>query len=312
MQSVELADIDMNLLVVLDVLLEELHVTRAAKRLHRTQSAMSHALSRLRTQLNDPILIRVGGRMRPSPWAEQIQPELRRLLRSLEHVIQPPAPWEPLESKRRFTVVGPDFCAVVFPEILRRFSLEAPLASVELVQTSDSMLLDVAEGRHDVCFFRMVTPPQAVTCHSLAVHEHTVFMRRGHPALDDWGVDAWLRHPHIRIRMSGGKSPVDQSLDDAGLTRVGGPLLPHFMLAPAVLQNSDALFTVPYGVLSGMLDSYNLVAMPAPIPIPPIELALYFSRKLENEPASRWFREIVVSAFEQRMGEGAPLAEESS
>ena len=186
------------------------------------------------------------------------------------------------------------------------------MASVELVSPFDGMLRQVADGRYDLCFFQRVPHPSAICCHSLGLHPHTVFMRRGHPALDDWGVDAWLRHPHIRIRMSGGKSPVDQSLDDAGLTRVGGPLLPHFMLAPAVLQNSDALFTVPYGVLSGMLDSYNLIAMPAPIPIPPIELALYFSRKLENEPASRWFREIVVSAFEQRMGEGAPLAEESS
>ena len=80
------------------------------------------------------------------------------------------------------------------------------------------------------------------------------------------------------------------------------------MLAPAVLQQSDALFTAPYGVLSAMLESERLVARPAPMPISPIELALYFGRKTASEPSSQWFRDIVIAAFEQAMGTGAPAA----
>ncbi len=126
MHQIDLSDIDLNLLVVLDVLLEERNVTRTAERLHRTQSAMSHALGRLREQLQDPILVRVSGQMRPTPKAGRLQPEVRRLLRSIERMLSDREQFDPQLSRRIFTVVAPDFVATVLPALMQSILREAP------------------------------------------------------------------------------------------------------------------------------------------------------------------------------------------
>ena len=113
-----LSSIDLNLLVVLDVLLEELHVTRSAKRLHRSQSAVSHALNRLRIQLDDPLLIRNGGRMQPSAMAQRLKPRLRQIISDLEDALVGKEEWDRGTCTRHFSLVGPDFTAIALPRLL--------------------------------------------------------------------------------------------------------------------------------------------------------------------------------------------------
>ena len=100
MREIDIASTDLNLLVVLDVLIQERNVTRAAKRLHRTQSATSHALGRLREQLGDPILVRVGGEMRPTPKAERLAGEVSRILRTIGRVLAQESAFEPATTDR--------------------------------------------------------------------------------------------------------------------------------------------------------------------------------------------------------------------
>jgi len=218
MSQIDLASIDLNLLVVLDVLLEERHVTRAARRLHRTQSATSHALGRLREQLDDPILVRVGGGMQPTPRAQRLGPEVRRLLRAIGRALAHPDPWKPSSSDRVFTWVGPDFIAAAFPQLLADIAERAPSVGVELVQPTRSLLTDVAAGRYD-----LATAPAGllgvdgvVEC-PVATLPWSVFGREGHPAMAEWSVDAWLAYRHIRVRTTAsGEGPVDRALAAAG------------------------------------------------------------------------------------------------
>ena len=97
-----LRNIDLNLLIVLDVLLQERSVTTAAKKLGRTQSAVSHALSRLRTTFDDKLLVRVGGNMEPTPRAKNLQQDLQRLLSSLRRFMDDTDEFSPKESTRTF------------------------------------------------------------------------------------------------------------------------------------------------------------------------------------------------------------------
>jgi DNA-binding transcriptional LysR family regulator len=307
MHDIHYEDIDLNLLVVLDVLLEERHVTRAAKRLYRTQSATSHALARLRDQLDDPILVRVGGQMCPTPRAERLAPELRRLLRSIGRVLGQNEEWNPEASRRTFTIVGPDFTTAAFPRLLASLTESAPQVSVELIPPTPTMFRDVGDGHYDLGFFRVVPTDEAVICESLSSHPQTVFARRGHPALSDWGLDAWLSYPHIRIRVGEGHdSPVDVALRTLGRQRQFGPLLPHFMLAPPLLTQSDLLFTVPYGILADVVKPFDLVTAPCPLPLEPIEIALYRSRRLQRDPAISWFHSLAYDAFGATFGTQPP------
>src|SRR5215217_4782976 len=127
MTAAHLAKVDLNLLVALDALLAERHVTRAARRVGLTQSAMSRALSRLRELLDDPLLVRTPQGMRPTPRAQALGPPLRRTLEEVEALVTGRPVFEPARSRRAFTVAAPDYSQVVMlPAVLARMAREAP------------------------------------------------------------------------------------------------------------------------------------------------------------------------------------------
>jgi len=299
MNQIDIAQLDLNLLVVFDVLLQECHVTRAAERLHRTQSAVSHALSRLREQLDDAVLVRVGGEMRPTPRAERLAPEVRRLLQAIGRVLSHDEQWNPAASDRVFSLVAPDFINAAFPRLLAMMTEQAPDVGVELVPTQRGMLRDVADGRFDLGIYRGdMASTEGALSEPLTYLPFAVFARHNHPGIPDWNLETWTRYRHIRIRTGAkDRSLVDVVLEEMGRTRKLGPRIPHFMLAPPLLAKSNLLLTVPYGVLADVASNFNLAALPCPIPLRPIELALYSSPMLQQDPAIAWFRSLVKQAI---------------
>lgn len=304
MHEIDLAQADLNLLVVLDVLLQEQNVTRAAKRLHRTQSSTSHALSRLRELLDDPILVRVGGQMHPTPKAEQLAVELPRILRLLQQMLGKRDAFDPSTSTRIFTLAAPDFVASVLPGLLERFHRAMPEGSVELISPSRSMYRDLIDDRFDL----VVAPPQKeqedLQFEALDAMEWVVFARRTHPAVKSWSIEAWARYPHIRVRTSSGIGPVDEAADLQNITRQIGAYLPHFWLAPPLLASTDMLLTVPKAVLVDAAPRFDLVALRPPIALAPIAMQLYWNATRDRDPAIEWFRTLVKNAF-GRMSQAA-------
>src|SRR5438128_10605513 len=118
MSEIDLRRFDLNLLVVFDVLTTERSVTRAAERLGRTQSAVSHSLSRLRDQFGDPLLIKGGVRMQPTAIALELIEQARPMLRGLQRVLSPRYVFDPKTSQRVFRVAAPDFMLTLFAELL--------------------------------------------------------------------------------------------------------------------------------------------------------------------------------------------------
>ena len=114
MNEIDLRRFDLNLLVVFEVLMAERNVTRAAERLGRTQSAVSHSLSRLRQQLNDPLLMKAGVRMQPTTFALDLLEQARPLLRGMQRVLSPRQIFEPASSRRVFRVAASDFMQTMF------------------------------------------------------------------------------------------------------------------------------------------------------------------------------------------------------
>src|SRR5438552_13688947 len=131
MNEIDLSHLDLNLLVTLEVLVREGSVARAAERLGRTQSAVSHSLGRLREQLGDPLLVKVGGRMSPSPFALKLVEDIRPILRNIQRVIAPPEPFEPEQSERIFRIASPEISAAVMGGIIGRVQAEAPRVVVD-------------------------------------------------------------------------------------------------------------------------------------------------------------------------------------
>ncbi|MFO0644107.1 MAG: LysR family transcriptional regulator [Polyangiaceae bacterium] len=298
MHEIDVASTDLNLLVVLDVLLQERNVTRAAKRLHRTQSATSHALGRLREQLADPILVRVGGEMRPTPKAERLAGEISRILRTIGRVLAQEGAFDPATTDRVFTLAGPDFVAATLPVLLARMADVTPAAGVEVVPAGPGMLRDVADGRLDVAIVPTAAPKtDGLRRAPLVALDWAVYARGDHPAVRAWSAKAWAAYPHVRVRTSsGGEGPVDIAARAQKLSRRAGPYLPHFLLAPPLLARTDLLMTVPRAVLADVAPRFGLVALPCPVKLAPIELSIFWSAQLDRDPAIAWFRQLVGEA----------------
>src|ERR1700675_75069 len=150
MNEIDLRRFDLNLLVVFEVLMIERNVTRAADRLGRTQSAVSHSLSRLRRQLGDPLLIKAGARMQPTAFALDLIEQARPMLRGIERVLSPRHVFEPASSRRVFRLAAPDFALALFTDLLADLQAEAPGVAVEWTGPRETMLLEVAEGQVDI------------------------------------------------------------------------------------------------------------------------------------------------------------------
>ena len=292
MNEIHLWSLDLNLLVVLDVLLRERSVSRAAERLGRTQSAVSHALNRLREALGDELLVRDGNHMRPTARAAILADSLPRALDLLHRSLSVPVPFQAAGCERTFRLAAPDFVGGLLPELLSEVGREAPRARVELFPASASALRDVGEGRFDV----MVAPPLPgdrgpVHREVVGESEWAVFARRDHPAFRDWSLAAWARWPHLQVRTGTGQpGPVELAAEAAGVRRSVGAVIAQFAVAPAVLARTDLLLTVPRVALDGLVDVHGLGVERIPFAVPPMPLALYWSALLGGEGDVAWFR----------------------
>ena len=150
MHEIDLHRLDLNLLVAFDVLMTERNVTRAAARLARTQSAVSHSLARLREQVGDPLMIRVGGRMVATPFAERLIEDVRPILPSIKRALASPKTFDPTASTQTFRLAIPDFAPSLLPRVMERVRREAPGVALDWSGEESHTPMAVAEGQIDV------------------------------------------------------------------------------------------------------------------------------------------------------------------
>ena len=179
MKQIDLRRFDLNLLVVFEVLMIERSVTRAAERLGRTQSAVSHSLQRLRSQLGDPLLVKGGARMQPTAFALELIEQARPMLRGIQRVLSPRQVFDPANSQRVFRLAAPDFMLTLFIDLLARLQAEAPGVSIEWTAPREPTLLDVAEGEIDIAIVPAeLRLPADVTSEAVGALEWRCFRRK--------------------------------------------------------------------------------------------------------------------------------------
>ena len=301
MNKIDLRRIDLNLLVVFDVLMTERSVTRAAERLARTQSAVSHALGRLRAQLDDPLLVKAGGRMVASPFAEGLIGDVRQILSSIRRVLVPPQAFDAASTTREFRVAIPDLNDTIFPLLIARVRREAPAAVLEWVARDESAVLKVAEGQIDLALVPAVQAlPDGVASQPIRPLRWASFVRQGHPAIKGWGKAAWNKWPHVAVRVGSPiASPVEIAAGRSDGRRKVVAWVPHFSAVAPLLAHTDLIATLPVLVMAGRLERYGLCALKTPIRIEPMPHRLVWSARLGNEPALRWLRGHAEAVFNE-------------
>lgn len=299
MHEIDLRKVDLNLLVTFDVLMDERNVTRAAERLGRTQSAVSHSLSRLRDQLGDPLMVKTGGGMAPSPFAESLIEEVRPILHSIQRVLTPPRPFDPATSRRKFRIAIADIAPSLIPELVSILRREAPGVTLEWVAEEPQTPLEVAAGRVDVAFVASaVVLPEGVDSQEAGELHWMTFARKNHPAVESWGAAAWERWPHVVAGIGNRlQSPVIGAVGVMPGKRTVAARVPNFSVVPLLLAQTDLLATLPAIVMDGALERFGLCALPPPIPLQPFPHRFIWSTRLANDPAIRWIRTTLTRVF---------------
>jgi len=293
MNEIDLRRFDLNLLIVFEVLMTERSVSRAADRLGRTQSAVSHSLSRLRSQLGDPLLIKGGVRMQPTAVALDLIEQTRPMLRGIQRVLSPRHVFDPASSQRVFRVAAPDFMLTVFAHLLSRLRNEAPGVSAEWTAPREPTLLDVAEGQIDVAIVPAeLRLPEGVASESLGALGWRCYGRKKHPAFARWNRQTWTRWPHLVVRIGDSlTSPVNVAASAAGLDRTIAGWVPHFSAIAPVLANSDLLATLPVIAMVETMHAFDLESREVPFPIAPLPHVMVWSTTRSRDPAMNWLRD---------------------
>lgn len=301
MAAIDTSSLDLNLLAALEVLLAERNVTRAARKLGLTQSSTSHALRRLREALGDPILVRAGRSMVPTPRAEALAAPLGRALAELRRVVRHEATFEPSTSTRAFTLACPDLVVSFLPGLVASLAREAPRVRLDVRMSAG---VDIGAALAASAFDAALAPASEEEAPGLARRilgrvSFCVLARRRHPALSakPWDLDAWLRYPHVVVHTgSSGPGVIGAALERAGRSRTIGMTAPSFLVAPFVVAESDLLFAAPRELSAGIARRLGLAVLDLPLAIPKIPVALVWHERMQSDPGHAWLRDRLSDA----------------
>jgi DNA-binding transcriptional LysR family regulator len=298
MKEIQLHRIDLNLLVVFEALMVEGSVAGAAVKLNKTPSAVSHALARLRDQVGDPLMVKVGGRMQASPFALQLIEDVRPILSSIQRVLKLPEPFDPGASTRTFRIACP-VSAKLLSNVMNEIQQVAPNINIDWQGAPRQIYAAVAEGQIDLAHLggeRRL--PGGLDEAEMPPMSFVSFVRKGHPALSDWGPDAWRRFGHVKVAIENEvRSPVDEVTQNAEADRRIAARISEFSAVGPLLAASDLIATLPPEIMAWDMETYGLVPLPAIVPLPLFRVRFFWSSRTGNDPALMWIRKRVFDAY---------------
>ncbi len=299
---------DLNLLVTLDVLLAEGSVARAAQRLRLSPSAMSRTLARLRATTGDPLLVRAGRGLVPTPRALELREQVGQLVEDGKAVLRPQEALDLKQLVRTFTLrTREGFVENFGPDLIERVSREAPGARLSFVQKTDKDSAGLRNGFVDLetGVVDKMTGPE-LRAQALFRDRYIGVVRTGH-ALSRGKITParYAAGRHILVSWRGGdEGPIDEALRPLGLEREIVTIVGGFSTALALARDSDLIAGVPErhtGNLRAGMHSF-----PLPVAMPEITISLLWHPRLDADPAHRWLRGCVRDACAERLSEFAP------
>ncbi len=318
MSQPHLNSLDLNLLRVFEALLEEGSVTRAAQKLGLTQSAVSHALNRLRYALGDELFVRAPDGMRATPHAAEIAPGVLRGLRQLQAALEP-VDFDPSTSNRRFNLdAGAYACAVMLPEVLARMRVEAPHVELRIRNVGSDLADALDAGRADAAIGGYTRAPDRFVRTPLFEERLVWVMRADHPAADKpLSMEVLCALPHIIIAMAEDAQVVDGTVMDNGLERrviwddgsvqealnaqgkqrLVALTVPDSHSALAIVSRTDMVAFVPRR-LAMAFQPFGLKMQDPPYPARNGEICLLW-RKDQDSAALAWLRSLLISTAAQ-------------
>jgi len=295
MHEINLRAVDLNLLTVFRAVYEERQLTRAGERLHLTQSAISHGLSRLRHLFGDQLFLRSAGGVEPTPRAHEAAGAIFDALATIEHALDASQAFDPAQSTRTFRLGMLDFgAALLAPLLARALTTEAPQASVQIQHsTTEASIERLDRGELDLVTGPFGELPSRFDAQDLCEDEYVVIARRSHPALKG-RLTAKLLAGLGHVAVAPGMHPqmtVDRALARLGLVRRIALSIPHFASAPYAVAGSDLVAIMPRRLAVAYCAQYRLALHAIPFELPRLRIQAVWHRRSERDPGLLWLRD---------------------
>lgn len=291
--------VDLNLLVIFDALMAERNVTRAANRIAMSQPAVSNALARLRHTFKDELLVRTANGMEPTPRALELADAVRSIVQQSARLMSSDVSFASRTSDRVFTARMSDMVGFLFlPRLLERLRKEAPGISLNIVHLSPEQTLKSLEADQlDFAVSMELKHPSTIRSVPLLDDRMVCVARRGHPFLvGKPSLARYLACQHVRIAISPADLRfVDGVLADQGLRRRVALNVPHWLLVPHVLLQTDLLGVMTERVARQFAD-HGIGFVRLPFKSNAFSWRLYWHRRYDSSRAHAWMREQVRSA----------------
>jgi len=286
---------DLNLLITLDVLLAEGGVARAARRLRLSPSAMSRALARLRETTGDPLLVRAGRGLVPTPRAVELRERVAPLVAESLAVLRPAKTLDLQQLVRTFTLrTSEGFVENFGPGLIARVSAEAPGVRLCFVQKSDKDSTPLREGAVDLetGVVEKTTAPE-LRVQSLFKDRFVGVVQKGHPLSRGKITPArYAAGRHVFVSRQGlSRGTIDEVLQSLGLERQVVTVVGGFATALALARVTDLIASVPERHTGNLRDGMH--SFPLPISVPEVTVSQLWHPRLDADPAHRWLRRCV-------------------
>ena len=308
-------NLDLNLLRVLDVLLEERSVTRTGARLGLTQSAVSHALNRLRYMLNDDLFVRGPAGMQPTPRAVEMGPQIHAALNQLQSALSP-TDFDPATSERRFSMVAGAYAsAILAPPVVSRLAEAAPHVGLLIAELAPDVLERIDARRIDFMVGGVLAAPERFARETILTEDLAWVVRADHPLTRRTHVDleALVSARHVTISKSlpgliddgterrafvsraswEDSGALAAALAAAGLSRRVGVTVPDTYSALVIASRSDMAALIPRRLALFSAQSGRVKLIDPPYESPTVDVTLLFLKERLAEPAIAWMRDTI-------------------
>ena len=289
--------VDLNLLAVFETVYREGNLTRAAESLNVTQPAISSALSRLRHICGDPLFVRSGRGVAPTPVAQRMIDSVRKGLRHLQDSLDHNVQFQPETSDQTFIISAGDFVATaVLPKLIDCIIPSAPSIKIQCRQVDRTEIASALEaGEVDVAIDIPDLTSQSLNKKQLWSADHVCAMRTGHPvARRKMHIERFLALDHISVsNRPKGATGLEMTLSRQGKRIVPKVRVQFYLSALEIMRNTDLVLVCP----RSLVQSSDFVIKELPFDQPDISSWLYWHRNSDADPANKWLREEIMGLF---------------
>ncbi len=291
---------DMKLLAVFDEIYKTRSVSRAGENLSMPQTSVSLALGRLRRYFNDPLFVRTGNGMVPTPRAADLVPQLRQALQLLQLATQQQAEFDPASSSRIFRISMTDISHLEFlPALMNNVARVAPDVHIEVQRITKDTAKRLETGDTDLAIGYMPELEAGFYQQKLFEDGFACVVRRNHPRIGNTLTEnLYKRGRHIVLAAPGtGNEIVERELKRQGTERNVALSLPTLPGVGNLLANTDLIATVPERVAQMLVKIANVKALEPPYRFPHFSIKQHWHERYHQDPANRWLRSTVAELF---------------